>query len=175
MPWVSECNRGQKGEDTEKKVFELHGLERVRSSCVRSKRDGGFSVTIFSSTRLTLMGLSSHYGTGKCSAQRAIVSGMVVFWGARQSSPPAEGRLFLTQTRHPQQGSIWMPHSWRMAQCSSRLMRIRRYSIWPRSPSKPIGPVGGTFISSVSSSPLHSARATPSRTVTTRSFQSCAL
>jgi hypothetical protein len=63
----------------------------------------------------------------------------------------------------------------RIHQRGSGLSRMRRYSICPRSPSKPMGPLAGTFMSSVSSSPLHSARAIPSRTVTTNSFQSCGL
>ena len=35
------------------------------------------------------------------------------------------------------------------------LMRIRRYSIWPRSPSTPIGPDAGSASASSSTSPLH--------------------
>src|SRR5688572_6001039 len=55
------------------------------------------------------------------------------------------------------------------------LIRMRRYSIWPRSPSTPIGPVGGTFSSTSSFSPFTVAVATPFATVTTISFQSCGL
>ena len=46
-------------------------------------------------------------------------------------------------------------------------MRMRRYSICPRSPSTPIGPVSGTLSSTSSTSPFDVARATPFWTVTT--------
>ena len=54
----------------------------------------------------------------------------------------------------------------------SSFNRMRRYSIWPRSPSRPIWPVAGIFISPSSNSPLQSACATPFRTVTSIWFQS---
>ena len=60
-------------------------------------------------------------------------------------------------------------------QRESGLIRMRRYSIWPRSPSRPIGPVGGTARLVSSTSPLAVACATPPWTVTTSSFQSCGL
>src|SRR5262249_61230442 len=34
------------------------------------------------------------------------------------------------------------------------LMRMRRYSIFPRSPSRPMGPLTGTFMAASKSSPL---------------------
>jgi len=52
----------------------------------------------------------------------------------------------------------------------SAIIRMRRYSIWPLSPSIPSGPVAGSFIASSITSPLHVARATPSFTVISRSF-----
>src|SRR5690242_8461028 len=52
------------------------------------------------------------------------------------------------------------------------LMRMWRYSIWPRSPSRPIGPVAGTFIAASNTSPLQRQYATPLFTVTSISFQS---
>ena len=55
----------------------------------------------------------------------------------------------------------------------SSLIRMRRYSIWPRSPSSPMGPVAGTGKASSSNSPLHVQRAAPPRTVISISFQSC--
>jgi hypothetical protein len=57
----------------------------------------------------------------------------------------------------------------------SSCKRIRRYSICPRSPSKPIGPVSGTFKAASRISPLQVQWAAPFRTVTTTSFQSCGL
>lgn len=56
-----------------------------------------------------------------------------------------------------------------------RLIRIRRYSIWPRSPSKPIGPFSGSLNSASRTSPLQVQRALRPFTSTTISFQSPAL
>ena len=50
-----------------------------------------------------------------------------------------------------------------------------RYSICPRSPSSPMGPVGGSTSAASSTSPLQVQCATLSFTVTTISFQSCGL
>ena len=55
------------------------------------------------------------------------------------------------------------------------LIRMRRYSICPRSPSRPIGPVGGTFRLDVELLAVHGAVAAPFCTVTIISFQSCGL
>ena len=52
------------------------------------------------------------------------------------------------------------------------LIRIRRYSTWPRSPSSPIGPEAGTFMAASRTSPLQVQWATVPLTVTTNSFQS---
>jgi len=60
-----------------------------------------------------------------------------------------------------------------LAYCDTAPMRIRRYSICPRSPSRPIGPLGGSANAASISVPLQVTVATPARTVTTSSFQSC--
>ncbi len=52
---------------------------------------------------------------------------------------------------------------------------MRRYSIWPRSPSSPMGPLAGSLRASSSTSPLQVQWATPLFTVTTISFQSWGL
>jgi hypothetical protein len=67
----------------------------------------------------------------------------------------------------------WLP--WNSPPHGLSFSRMRRYSICPRSPSSPIGPVSGTFKAASSTSPLQVQCATPSFTVTTISFQSCAL
>jgi len=58
---------------------------------------------------------------------------------------------------------------------SSSLSWMWRYSICPRSPSRPTGPVAGSLSASSSTSPLHSQCATLSFTVTMMVFQSCGL
>ncbi len=63
----------------------------------------------------------------------------------------------------------------RISVYSNALSWMRRYSICPRSPSSPMGPVAGSFRASSSTSPLHSQCATFSFTVTMMVFQSCGL
>src|SRR5688500_5700143 len=58
--------------------------------------------------------------------------------------------------------------------CDS-LIRMRRYSIVPRSASRPIGPVAGSLRAASRTSPLQVQWATPSLTTTTISFQSWGL
>jgi hypothetical protein len=55
------------------------------------------------------------------------------------------------------------------------LIWMRRYSIWPRSPSRPMGPVSGSLNSASRTSPLQVQRAMPPLTTTSIWFQSCGL
>src|SRR5690606_21623098 len=61
----------------------------------------------------------------------------------------------------------------KMPRTQFAMILMRRYSTWPRSPSSPINPAGGTLNADSMTSPLHVTSATPPRTVTTISFQSC--
>jgi hypothetical protein len=63
----------------------------------------------------------------------------------------------------------------RQNQGLSSLRRMRRYSICPRSPSRPIGPVAGSLRADSSTSPLQVQKATPLVAMTSTWFQSCGL
>ena len=88
-----------------------------------------------------------------------------------------DGSAFVAALERREAGADRLDAGGRSQCCRHRvgsiLIRIRRYSIWPRSPSTPIGPVAGSASAASSTSPLQVARATPSSTVITSSFQSC--